>query len=135
MPRFESLEEAMSQGPVKRLLVEALMETEALEPWRRIFDVAKNARRERERREFEKVGFTLSEVARAAGVRTSLIRKYVLRGVRGTGLLPTDKDGNVSIGRLRFFARLHRGRARDVATKAAGRLAAQADPGAVLGKR
>jgi len=109
------------------LMLDLLFDTPEL---RGLGDALKEAREEllmmsSERRWSESHRFSPIQVAKAAGVRASLIEKYIREGVRGAGRLCTDDEGNISPFDLEFFASLHSGRAKEVALKALGQLSGE----------
>jgi hypothetical protein len=62
--------------------------------------------------------YAVEQVARAAGVRKSQVKKYVKGGVRGTHPLVADESGRITLFALELFASQHFGNARKVARKA-----------------
>ena len=70
--------------------------------------------------------YTAKEIAKAAGVRRSLIIKYIREGVRGVGLLRCKGVANgeplVFRSDLERFASWHKGKARQIALAALGKL-------------
>jgi hypothetical protein len=105
----------MLDARVVRILGDALLETEALEPWRKVRD---ELRTPRERRWEELKTYTMKQIAKAGDVRTSLIKKYVREGVRGVGVLAADQSGRVSVAALEYFASVHQGTAKQIARRA-----------------
>ena len=112
----------MLDDPIVRLILRKLLfETEALKGWAWLGDYEPKPVPVHDERRWCRL-FTLKEVAKAAGVRTSLIKKYVEEGVRGSGRLMVNDEGKVDLYALKHFASQHTGRARDIALRALSRL-------------
>ncbi len=124
MERFRSMREVFDDPTVRAVLRKLLFQTEALKDWAWLGNYEPKPIPVHDERRWSRL-FTLKEVAKAAGVRVSLLRKYAEEGVRGSGRLIVNEEGKVDLYALKYFASQHSGRARDIALRALERLEAE----------